>query len=361
MKKAWILFLAAVLALSAAAGTFAEEPDNGTVMCRVENGTYVIRIPVRENDRRWVADELVGDDSVIRLVSAEYEDGYYIVRYAALGDGEATVIVRHYLTPIACDQAQTWDLVVRDGAVQECTGGSYTASPSAAEMEAFVCGGWHEADTQFTQLTLARRDDQGFRLEIVSPVSHEAYLFRAAVYYDCWEEAFRYEDGTLYDLPILEGDDVEPAVSGLSGSLLLEEEEGKLLLRWISSENPEEEIVFVRENEAKRIDFSESSLYDITELQAAAALVTEHFAGFEGCTMTSLRYAGDDACSEENLRWLNSLKDGRHFTQCAEFLMSFISDGTNPVLEKAGEYLDYQWWLAREDGGDWELITWGYQ
>ena len=75
MKKAWILFLAAVLALSAAAGAFAEEPDNGTVMCRVENGTYVIRIPVRENDRRWVADELVGDDSVIRLVSAEYEDG----------------------------------------------------------------------------------------------------------------------------------------------------------------------------------------------------------------------------------------------------------------------------------------------
>ena len=94
--------------------------------------------------------------------------------------------------------------------------------------------------------------------------------------------------------------------------------------------------MFVRENEAKRIDFSESSLYDITELQAAAALVTEQFAGFEGCTMTSLRYAGDDACSEENLRWMNSLKDGRHFTQCAEFLSDFVSDGTNPVLEKQG-------------------------
>jgi len=24
------------------------------------------------------------------------------------------------------------------------------------------------------------------------------------------------------------------------------------------------------------------------------------------------------------------------------------------------EYTDWQWWLAREEGGDWELLTWGY-
>ena len=24
------------------------------------------------------------------------------------------------------------------------------------------------------------------------------------------------------------------------------------------------------------------------------------------------------------------------------------------------EYTDWQWWLARSEGGDWELLTWGY-
>jgi len=24
------------------------------------------------------------------------------------------------------------------------------------------------------------------------------------------------------------------------------------------------------------------------------------------------------------------------------------------------EYSDWQWWLARTDGGEWQLITWGY-
>ena len=24
------------------------------------------------------------------------------------------------------------------------------------------------------------------------------------------------------------------------------------------------------------------------------------------------------------------------------------------------EYFDYQWWLARTEGGEWQLLTWGY-
>ena len=33
-------------------------------------------------------------------------------------------------------------------------------------------------------------------------------------------------------------------------------------------------------------------------------------------------------------------------------------DPNAPVL--IFEYADYQWWLARKDGGDWELVSWGY-
>jgi D-alanyl-D-alanine carboxypeptidase len=51
------------------------------------------------------------------------------------------------------------------------------------------------------------------------------------------------------------------------------------------------------------------------------------------------------------------------FTQCAEFMSDFHSP-TDPALAGAWnvdeEYVDWQWWLAREEGGEWQLMTWGY-
>ena len=64
-------------------------------------------------------------------------------------------------------------------------------------------------------------------------------------------------------------------------------------------------------------------------------------------------------------QWLNSLKDGANYTQCMEFLSSFHSPTEEADLEGTAwepdtEYKDYQWWLARSEGGEWELVTWGY-
>ena len=77
------------------------------------------------------------------------------------------------------------------------------------------------------------------------------------------------------------------------------------------------------------------------------------------------KYAGDECNSEENLKWLNSLGDGGDYTQCIEFLTDFHSPVLEEQLEGTAwepdhEYADYQWWLARKDGGDWELVSWGY-
>ena len=30
------------------------------------------------------------------------------------------------------------------------------------------------------------------------------------------------------------------------------------------------------------------------------------------------------------------------------------------VFSPDTEMEDYQWWLAREEGGGWQLVTWGY-
>ena len=109
------------------------------------------------------------------------------------------------------------------------------------------------------------------------------------------------------------------------------------------------------------LDYGDSALYTKEEMDTAIALIRAEFAGWEGCELHSLRYAGDEADSEENVRWMNELKEGQEYTQCAEFLTDFHS----PVEESGAwnpdtEYKDYQWWLAKNADGGWDLLTWGY-
>ena len=104
-----------------------------------------------------------------------------------------------------------------------------------------------------------------------------------------------------------------------------------------------------------------SALYSFHDLSSAAALVERQIGSWEGCELHSLRYAGDASCSAENLTWLSSLREGASYTQCLEF----VSDFHSPVegggaWEADAEYTDWQWWLARTEGGAWELLTWGY-
>ena len=115
--------------------------------------------------------------------------------------------------------------------------------------------------------------------------------------------------------------------------------------------------------EAPDVDISleESELFTPEELEEAVVQLKCSFAKFEGCELHSIRYAGDEANSEENIQWLNDISDGQEYTQCIEFLTDFHS----PV-EGGGawnpdkEYADYQWWLARAEDGGWDVVSWGY-
>ena len=108
-------------------------------------------------------------------------------------------------------------------------------------------------------------------------------------------------------------------------------------------------------------DFGTSELYTTDELQQAAIQVKCQFASFAGCELHSLRYAGDECNTPENLKWLNSLDENANYTQVAEML----TDYHTPVegggaWEPDTEREDYQWWLARTDDGGWQLLTFGY-
>ena len=246
MKKLFAVLL--TLALLCGLAAFAEAGDAaGTVVnCAIEDGSYVIRISDESGDLGWLADDMSQDDSVVKLGRAELEDGAFVVRYDPVGDGDIAVSVKHYLG-VACDEAFTWDLSVKDGAVRECTGGSHTASPDEAEQDALLSGEWLERETQFTQMTVEKNEGRGWNVEAVSPMTHGAYVFKTTIYYDCDLDSFVYDKGKFWNVPITDGEEEtelgEAAVAGTVGSFAFTGDADDLCLVWHDDQTPEQEVV----------------------------------------------------------------------------------------------------------------------
>lgn len=253
MKKC--VAMLTILALLCGTAAFAESgPDaEGTkIKCRIEDGSYVIRIDNPEGDTGWVADDMAQDDSVVKLYAAGLIGDTFEVRYAPAGDGDMTVGVRHY-NGIACDEAYTFDLHVENGAVTESTGGSASASPDEAEQDPFLSGEWTERETQFTQMTVSKNAERGWDVEIVSPLTHGAYVFKATIYYDCELDCFVYDNGMFWDVPVTDEPDFEPGeakIAGTSGSFFFAGDEQSLSLTWMDSDERHGEITVVFERAA---------------------------------------------------------------------------------------------------------------
>ena len=110
------------------------------------------------------------------------------------------------------------------------------------------------------------------------------------------------------------------------------------------------------------IDLGTSGIYTEEERTDAMLAIKCRFASWEGCELHTIRYAGDEANSEESLAWMNSLEGGGEYVQVCEFLMDLHSpvEGGKSAWNPDTEYTDYQWWLARKADGDWEIVTTGY-
>lgn len=253
MKKLLVSLWVLSLLLCGAAFAGQGEEAGATVKCEIVKGSYVIRIPDANGDLGWLADDMAQDDSVVRLAGAELVDGEFVVQYDPVGDGDMSVCVRHYMGG-ACDQRYGWDLRVENGAVVECTGGSYTASPDEAEQDPFLSGEWLEAETQFTQMTIARNAARGWDVEIASPMTHGAYIFKATIVYDCDRDGFVYDKGKYWDVPITDSDeDVElgeARVAGATGIFRFTGDGEDLRLIWTDDDHAEQEVVFARADAA---------------------------------------------------------------------------------------------------------------
>lgn len=110
------------------------------------------------------------------------------------------------------------------------------------------------------------------------------------------------------------------------------------------------------------VDYGTSDIYTEDELREAVIQIKCKFAFWGDVDLKSIRYAGDEAVTEENLEWLNQLSDNSNITQAAEFLMDFNTpeDTGELTFSPDADYMDYQWWLARTADGGWEIVTFGY-
>ena len=241
MRKLIALTLA-LLMVCAACFALAESTGN-KIQGSLEDGSYILTVQVRPEDRgTWKADEMAQDQTVVKLASSGTENGVFTARYDPTGDGDVTVTLRHFTEHAVCDALHTFDLRVQGGAVTETLGGSMTASPAADELNAYISGEWLEKDTQFTVLDATRRVDDGWDIEITSPMTHGAYVIRATAYFDCDWDAFIYADGVKTNLP--EGGDT-PAQTGLWGKIRFGGTEDNLQLVW-SEGVSSDEIIFDR-------------------------------------------------------------------------------------------------------------------
>ena len=91
------------------------------------------------------------------------------------------------------------------------------------------------------------------------------------------------------------------------------------------------------------VSLGSSALFTEEELREAAVQIKCKFASFEGCELYSLRYAGDESCTDEKVRWANETDPGSEYIQVARFLCDYHSP------EK--EYTDFEWWLAMTAAG----------
>lgn len=110
------------------------------------------------------------------------------------------------------------------------------------------------------------------------------------------------------------------------------------------------------------IDLGSSNIYTESDLTDAVIQIKCKFAFWGGAELKSIRYAGDESVTDENLAWVNELVPDANYTQVADFLMDFRTpeDVGELSFNADYDYTDYHWWLARTADGGWEIVTSGY-
>ena len=114
-----------------------------------------------------------------------------------------------------------------------------------------------------------------------------------------------------------------------------------------------------------KINYGESDIYTEEDMNSAIEVIKEKINSMEGIKLHSLSYSSDNTCNTvDNVAWMIDLAEANEenevFTQCIMFESSFRSPEQGGGAWAADEEYTWSWWLARSEGGEWKLMTWGY-
>ena len=113
------------------------------------------------------------------------------------------------------------------------------------------------------------------------------------------------------------------------------------------------------------LNYGDSEVYTQEDIDAAFDAIMTEFDTWTGATMKRLSFT-DDAICEADLEYCNSLREegDAAFTQAIVIASDFHSpagaDVEGTAWEPDTDYEDWDWHLARTEGGEWKLLTWGY-
>lgn len=102
----------------------------------------------------------------------------------------------------------------------------------------------------------------------------------------------------------------------------------------------------------------DSQIYTQAEINAAIDVVLSYFrANFDGCTLTQLCYAGDEAKNAFN-QWAIQYGADQAIILVSSFDVG--ASGGDGSLNPNSTYTKWQWILVRDEGGSWRHATHGY-
>ena len=110
------------------------------------------------------------------------------------------------------------------------------------------------------------------------------------------------------------------------------------------------------------VDYGSSAKYTEDDLKNAVIQAKCRFAGFDGFCLKSIRYAGDDAASDEEIAKVKAKYPKQNYTEFIELLMDFRTpeNTADKAFEPNHDYTDYKWLLSKNDKGGWEIVDNGY-
>ena len=130
-----------------------------------------------------------------------------------------------------------------------CLGCAALAEETADISPEDCLGQWVECETQFTQMTIEKDPAEGWDVEITSPLTHGAYIFKTTIQYDEDLRCFIYNKGEFWDVPVTEEENPElgeAKITGTAGLLAFSGDEENLILAWVDDSQPEKEVLFER-------------------------------------------------------------------------------------------------------------------